>query len=210
VNLHHFVLDGAIWKLRDGRVARILIRREAEDADAQESVPATGAFGRRLVWAIGAVCAGVMFVYTWEGYFGLRQALPRGDLERVGVALQRLSWLGRDNPQARAAYGTQWLRGGDPERAAAEFRRALELQETPQLWKALASAYGRQERWAEAAAAYEAGYALPPRDPQLLHEAAVAWLEAGDAERARAAAERVLAADPGRESTRQLLASLGP
>ncbi len=26
VNLHHFVLDGAIWKLRDGRVARILLR----------------------------------------------------------------------------------------------------------------------------------------------------------------------------------------
>ena len=26
VNLHHFVLDGAIWKLRDGRVARIPLR----------------------------------------------------------------------------------------------------------------------------------------------------------------------------------------
>ena len=26
VNLHHFILDGAIWKLRDGRVARILLR----------------------------------------------------------------------------------------------------------------------------------------------------------------------------------------
>ena len=25
VNLHHFVLDGAIWKLRDGRIARILL-----------------------------------------------------------------------------------------------------------------------------------------------------------------------------------------
>jgi hypothetical protein len=27
VNLHHFVLDGVIWKLRDGRIARILIPR---------------------------------------------------------------------------------------------------------------------------------------------------------------------------------------
>ena len=26
VNLHHFVLDGAIWKLRDGRVANVLLR----------------------------------------------------------------------------------------------------------------------------------------------------------------------------------------
>jgi hypothetical protein len=30
VNLHHFILDGAIWKLRDGRVARVLIRQEPE------------------------------------------------------------------------------------------------------------------------------------------------------------------------------------
>ena len=28
INLHHFVLDGAIWKLRDGRVARVLLRSE--------------------------------------------------------------------------------------------------------------------------------------------------------------------------------------
>ena len=26
VNLHHFILDGAIWKLRDGRVAGVLLR----------------------------------------------------------------------------------------------------------------------------------------------------------------------------------------
>src|SRR5262249_38889571 len=26
LNLHHFLLDGAVWKLRDGRVARALLR----------------------------------------------------------------------------------------------------------------------------------------------------------------------------------------
>ena len=31
INLHHFVLDGAVWKLRDGRVARLLLRSEAAD-----------------------------------------------------------------------------------------------------------------------------------------------------------------------------------
>ena len=34
VNIHHFMIDGAIWKLRDGRVARALIRREAPGPDA--------------------------------------------------------------------------------------------------------------------------------------------------------------------------------
>ena len=28
VNLHHFVLDGAIWKLRNTRVAGVLLRRQ--------------------------------------------------------------------------------------------------------------------------------------------------------------------------------------
>jgi hypothetical protein len=30
VNLHHFVLDGAIWRLRDSRIARILVKRDPE------------------------------------------------------------------------------------------------------------------------------------------------------------------------------------
>jgi hypothetical protein len=34
VNLHHFVLDGAIWTLRDGRVARMLLRPAGEGVDA--------------------------------------------------------------------------------------------------------------------------------------------------------------------------------
>src|SRR4029450_13310551 len=34
VNLHHFILDGAIWKLRDGRMARIRLRRSERGAPA--------------------------------------------------------------------------------------------------------------------------------------------------------------------------------
>jgi tetratricopeptide (TPR) repeat protein len=34
VNIHHFILDGAVWKLRDGRIAALLLdsRRQAADA----------------------------------------------------------------------------------------------------------------------------------------------------------------------------------
>lgn len=40
VNLHHFILDGAIWKLRDGRVASLLLNAKKENAaaDSQNSV----------------------------------------------------------------------------------------------------------------------------------------------------------------------------
>lgn len=32
VNLHHFILDGAIWKLRDGRIASLLLNTKKENA----------------------------------------------------------------------------------------------------------------------------------------------------------------------------------
>jgi Flp pilus assembly protein TadD len=32
VNVHHFILDGAIWKLRDGRIARLLLGKSTPDA----------------------------------------------------------------------------------------------------------------------------------------------------------------------------------
>jgi hypothetical protein len=39
INLHHFVMDGAIWKLRDGRIARLLV---GEAAPAGGPKPAAG------------------------------------------------------------------------------------------------------------------------------------------------------------------------
>lgn len=34
VNLHHFILDGAIWKLRDGRIAALLLNTKKENVDS--------------------------------------------------------------------------------------------------------------------------------------------------------------------------------
>jgi hypothetical protein len=50
VNLHHFVLDGAIWKLRDGTVARILEGAFviAAQAGARGRVVVRSAFRRKL------------------------------------------------------------------------------------------------------------------------------------------------------------------
>ena len=31
VNIHHFILDGAIWKLRDGRIASLLLNSREQD-----------------------------------------------------------------------------------------------------------------------------------------------------------------------------------
>lgn len=44
VNLHHFILDGAVWKLRDGRLARLLLgRRSPGDSSAEAALRAASA-----------------------------------------------------------------------------------------------------------------------------------------------------------------------
>src|SRR5437660_8907240 len=51
VNIHHFILDGAIWKLRDGRIAALLLNSQERIADA-----ASGARSRLAAafrWMIG-------------------------------------------------------------------------------------------------------------------------------------------------------------
>jgi tetratricopeptide (TPR) repeat protein len=35
VNIHHFILDGALWKLRDSRIATLLLNQRPEEADEQ-------------------------------------------------------------------------------------------------------------------------------------------------------------------------------
>jgi len=48
VNLHHFILDGAIWKLRDGRIAALLLNTQEELTNAAQA--ASGGIGRAWLW----------------------------------------------------------------------------------------------------------------------------------------------------------------
>ena len=59
INLHHFILDGAIWKLRDGRIARLLLGRNPplaeqgnvhHDADARPYLGWMFGPGNRARW----------------------------------------------------------------------------------------------------------------------------------------------------------------
>lgn len=56
VNVHHFILDGAIWKLRDGRIARLLLGANASGPAAPDpAAPPT--LGHHLGWLFGAAPA---------------------------------------------------------------------------------------------------------------------------------------------------------
>ena len=51
VNIHHFILDGAIWKLRDSRIAALLLNSRERLSDATDE--AGSRWGSRLRWVVG-------------------------------------------------------------------------------------------------------------------------------------------------------------
>ncbi|HET6277670.1 MAG TPA: hypothetical protein VFG08_02705, partial [Candidatus Polarisedimenticolia bacterium] len=56
VNVHHFILDGVIWRLRSGRIAGILLRGREESPAAHAAAPhRRRSWIRPLVWAAGAL-----------------------------------------------------------------------------------------------------------------------------------------------------------
>jgi tetratricopeptide (TPR) repeat protein len=54
VNLHHFLLDGAIWKLRDSRIAAFLLNKKP---DSSEHGAEPGAFASFFHWSTGTTGA---------------------------------------------------------------------------------------------------------------------------------------------------------
>ena len=56
VNLHHFILDGAVWKLRDGRIARLLLGPAAnrDSKTDHDNLPETPSPRHHLGWLFGA------------------------------------------------------------------------------------------------------------------------------------------------------------
>src|SRR6185369_4056563 len=102
VNLHHFVLDGAIWKLRDGRIAKILLGGGG-DAPVEPSPPNRA---RSVAFAVvGAACLVVAVVGGWELEFGFNPAIARNDRARAESAAARLAWIGRDSAEMHLQIG---------------------------------------------------------------------------------------------------------
>jgi tetratricopeptide (TPR) repeat protein len=115
LNLHHVLLDGAIWKLRSGPIARILIQGAEEDRPAATAVPPW----RPSRWlGVGALASGALGVIltvltTFEYEFGYLRAARRHDLARLERAVTNLRWLGRDNADLRSEVARLRLARGD-------------------------------------------------------------------------------------------------
>jgi tetratricopeptide (TPR) repeat protein len=209
VNLHHFILDGAIWKLRDGRIARILLRRP----DPANGVVATSdGWGRRLAWSAvaGLGLAYLVFyqVGTWEIEYGFRRAVDPPDAERMRTAARRLSLVGHDHPGIHLNLAILAARDGKLAEAQSEAERSLELGASVRAHLVLGQVLQQQSQLAEARAAYEAALALDPEHIPALAQSAAISAQLGDLERAERELERAVALAPARRDLRQRLEQL--
>jgi hypothetical protein len=135
LNLHHVVLDSAIWKLRSGPVARILLRPAEPDDTAPSAPPSpSGSWLRTTIWASGAVGVVLMAFGTVETHFGIERSIAQGDLPRLERAATRLAWVGRESADVHTEIASLQAREGNLQGAIDSLQRSIALHPTSSAW----------------------------------------------------------------------------
>ena len=127
VNIHHFILDGAIWKLRNPRLAAILLGGPSNSVD-DGSPTRTRVWGRRLAWSL----AGLFCVARIIPYVEINQrfptALAASDYSTAESILDRAALYGRDSTILRLQLANRLLKSETPARSLRHYRRSLDLR----------------------------------------------------------------------------------
>ena len=126
VNIHHFMLDGVIWKLRRLKISAVLIKDEsAAELDAQ-TVP-QHTWMRPLMWGIAASALAIAVFVFWNQSVIYANSANQKDWQRAGAALDRLSIFGYDNYSERLRVGEAERFRGTPARSLAHFQVAAKM-----------------------------------------------------------------------------------
>ena len=195
VNLHHFVLDGAIWKLRDGRVARILLRETPVETTEPIGPPRRRWLAPALLGA-GAIGALSIVVGTWEHAVGYKQAKRSDDWVRVQAAGKRLSWVGRADEVLHFELARHAVARKELDWAIHEANRSIEIRPHANTWYLLGNLYELAERWSDAADAYEEAHALSPSNLATLQRLPRVLNRLGRSDEALAVLEQAVAQHP--------------
>jgi tetratricopeptide (TPR) repeat protein len=195
VNLHHFILDGAIWKLRNSRIAGILIRSQPTEPQ-DEPLPAGPSWRRRMTWAAVTVFGASMVVGFIEIHHRFPKALARQQFESAEAILYRAALYGRDTGMLEGRLANGLVRAKDP--VGAEPHYWLSLQLAPQVdgYLQLGRLYERHENDPAAIATWQHGIREFPNNVILLRQVGEKLLETGSPDRALLYLERAAAIRP--------------
>jgi len=205
MNLHHFMLDGAIWKLRSGPVARILLRKGDEAGVVATADAASSPWPRRLAWSAALFGLTVGVYDYWVRWIDVPNLLRRGENVTASRHLDRVGWMGTDSERRRFQMAGFMLRSGDKDHAVAELRRSAELRPSIEAYVAIGAILTEEGDLEGALGAYTQALQLEPDRLGLLHHAGETLLRMGRPEEARKLLVRAVRADPDHIPSRQAL-----
>ena len=188
INIHHFILDGAIWKLRDGRIASLLLNsRERISGTASQA-------GGRLIsacrWLVGPTVAtrslrvtAALLLLLWGTVDQVRYYLA---LHSENLAdLRRAASLDSFDSPLQTRLGVKELADGQQHAAEAAFRRAMQVNPSDPLPRQELVKYMlAQKRYDEALSLIEVSLRYTPKDANLFVDHGLLELQFGNSERA--------------------------
>jgi tetratricopeptide (TPR) repeat protein len=200
VNIHHFILDGAIWKLRDGKIASLLLNSRERIADV--AAEAGGHFASVGRWLVGRTVGAhslrvglALLLLAWGTVDQARYYLSlRSDNMRD---LRRAEALDSFDSSLQMRLARKEIEDGQPQQAEASWRRAMLTNPAdPAPRQALLQFLIVQNRFDEAFILTEASLKDTPKDANLLVDRGFLALRGGHADEALANWNEALVVDP--------------
>ena len=210
VNIHHFILDGAIWKLRDSRIASVLL--DSQQKAAATSTAQQNTLARAGHWLTGRASgaralriATAVLLFAWAGVDQLHywwsseaNSLP---------ALQRAAKLNPDDSAVQMRLANAEQLAGKHDAALASVQRAAAINPAS---LALQESYARSlieaGRLPDAYAEFQKILARWPRNADALVDSGMLAHRLGHDEEAVDYWQRAVDADPGQSHAQLYLA----
>jgi tetratricopeptide (TPR) repeat protein len=216
VNIHHFILDGALWKLRDSRVSSLLVDRSGGKAltaaSAALSVPAFSRaasprprWGRRLFSAPAFRVSLAALLFLWGGLDQLHFSLRTDDGNLS--ALLRAAKINPYDSAVQARIARAESQSGKRDAAVAALTRAIEINPSSiALQQACARAMIEDGRYADAYAHYQKMLEQFPRDADSLVNYGLLAARLGHPDEAMDAWEKSVDVNPNQPNVHLYLA----
>jgi tetratricopeptide (TPR) repeat protein len=199
VNIHHFILDGVIWKLRDGRIAALLLNSREQVSEALAS--ARGSIVSKLRWITEATAgarrlqiSAAVLLLVWGTVDQVRHylALRNDDI----TALQKAAALDSFDSQIQMRLARKLMEIGSAQQAETAWRRAMQINPSdPAPRQALLKFLLDAKRFDEAYTLTEASLKYEPKDPNLLIDHGILALQFDHSDQALADWKKALAID---------------
>jgi tetratricopeptide (TPR) repeat protein len=200
VNIHHFILDGAIWKLRDGRIAALLLNTQERIASAAGAAASTA--GPVWAWMRSQAVvprafriATAIFLLALAGVDQTRYAfLAHSDNLN---AMQKAAALNPFDASLEMRLAKKQGDAGKPDAATSAYEKAIATNlSDPSPRIAFLKYLTAHQRFAEADRVATQALAKWPNDPDLLVNHGILAAYFGRSAEAQVNWEKAIAVDP--------------